>query len=74
MQDEESRKNLQRVAVFMTIPFVLAIPPILGWLLGGWFDKLCGTTPYLMYLFLIIGFLAGIREFIRIIRRYGDGN
>ncbi len=73
MQEDDDRNRLRQAGVYVTIPFVLAIPPIIGWFIGDWLDKLWGTAPYLMFLFLVLGFAAGIREFIRILKRFGDG-
>lgn len=73
MEDDDQKKRLRQAAVFVTIPFVLAIPPIIGWFIGEWLDKLWGTAPYLMIFFILLGFAAGIREFLRILKRFGDG-
>lgn len=56
----------------MTIPFVLAVPPLVGWLIGSWLDDWLGWKPYLMFLFIFLGFVAGVREFYRIIKKYGS--
>lgn len=72
-QDDEERKKVQLIGAYVTLPFVLAIPPIVGWLIGSWLDKKFGTADYLMYLFLVLGFIAGIREFYRIVKKFGDG-
>lgn len=71
--EEEQQKWIRQVGVFVTVPFVLSVPPILGWLFGKWLDDYFGTTPYLMYFLIILGFVAGFREFYRIIKRFGDG-
>jgi ATP synthase protein I len=73
MEDDDNQKRIRQVGAFVTIPFVLAIPPIIGWFIGDWIDKKWGTGPYLMLLFLGLGFAAGIKEFIRILKRFGDG-
>lgn len=74
MSEEEKEPNqLKLIGVFVTIPFVLAVPPIIGWFIGTWLDKIFNTTPYLMYIFLVLGFAAGIREFYRIVKRFGNG-
>lgn len=64
---------MKQLGVFITIPFVLAVPPVLGWLVGGWIDKQLNTEPIFMYVFIALGFVAGFREVFRIIRRYGNG-
>ena len=64
--------KFQQIGALITIPFVLAIPPVIGWFIGRWLDKKMDTAPYLMYVFIFLGFLAGIRECYRIIKEYGN--
>lgn len=64
---------MKQLGVFLTIPFVLAVPPVLGWFLGRWIDELCGTEPIFMFVLIILGIAAGFREVYRIINRYGSG-
>lgn len=71
-EEPDDQRDWQRTAVWMTVPFVLAVPPIIGWYLGRWLDGVAGTTPYLTYLLLLLGFAAGIREFWRLIKEYGN--
>ena len=72
-KDEETRKRIKMIGIYMTIPFVLAVPPIISWAIGSWLDNKLGTSPFLVILFLILGFIAGGREFYRIIKKYGEG-
>lgn len=60
------------MGAFVIIPFVLAIPPIVGWLIGRWLDKKINSAPYFTYALLALGFMAGIRECYRIIKKYGN--
>lgn len=71
-KDEERRKKIRMSVLYMTIPFALAVPPIVGWYLGMWLDKWLNTTPYLMFGLLMLGFIAGVREVYRIIKKYGN--
>lgn len=64
---------MKDIGVFLTIPFVLAVPPILGFYLGQWIDEHSGTSPIFMYVMIILGIVAGFREVFRIIQRYGRG-
>lgn len=64
--------NFQQLTTFIIIPFVLAVPPILGWLIGRWLDKTLGTHHYLTYFLLVCGVVAGARECYRIIKRFSD--
>lgn len=72
--DDEEKDNIKLIGVYITIPFVLAVPPVIGWFMGSWLDKWFGTAPYLMYLFMVLGFVAGFRELYRIVKRFGNGN
>ncbi len=63
---------MRKLGVFITVPFLLAIPPVLGWLIGRWLDEKLHTQPYLMYLLIILGFVAGFRELYRIIKQFGS--
>lgn len=71
-EEEERRAKLQQFGAFVTIPFVLAVPPIVGWFIGRWLDKYLHTTPYFMYILLLLGIATGIRECYRIIKKYGN--
>lgn len=72
-EDKNKIPKQQQFLAYITIPFILAVPPIVGWGIGHWLDKIWGTDPYLMFIFLILGFIAGGREFYHIIKRFGDG-
>ena len=69
---QDDQKRLRQVGVYATIPFVLAAPPVVGWLIGSWLDKLLKTGPFLMYLLVLLGFVAGFREVFRLIKRFGQ--
>lgn len=71
-QKNEENKHIRQIGVYMTIPFILAFAPILGWLMGSWLDQRFATQPYLAYLLVIIGFAAGIREVYRLIKQFGN--
>jgi ATP synthase protein I len=43
----------------------LVVGVVVGVLLGGFLDKQFGTTPWLLVLFLILGFSAGLLNLIR---------
>lgn len=62
---------MKQFGIFLTLPFVLAIPPIIGLLLGRLIDGALGTG-FFQYFFMILGFIAAFREFYRIIKRFGD--
>lgn len=72
MEENGGKPNISLIGAYITIPFVQAIPPILGWFLGRWLDSLFGIAPYLMYILMILGFIAGFREVLRIIKKFGN--
>jgi len=43
--------------------------PLLGYFGGDWLDKRFGTEPYLMILFIALGFVASGREVWKLIQR-----
>lgn len=69
---DDKQQGLKLIGVYMTIPFVLALPPVLGYFIGFWLDAKFNSAPYLMYFFIVLGFAAGFREVYRIIKRFGD--
>ena len=70
MDEDENSKRVRMVGVFVTLPFVLAVPPVIGWLIGSWIDNYLDTSNFFMFLFIILGFVAGAREFYRILTKY----
>lgn len=72
--DDKDPKRMRQLGAYITIPFILAVSPVLGWLIGSWLDGQLNTKPYLMYLFILLGFIAGFREVYRLIKRFGNGD
>lgn len=68
----EPEKRIAQIGAYITLPFVLAVPPLLGAVMGRWLDRYLQTEPYFMYTFIILGFLAGVREFWRILKQFGE--
>ncbi|MBA2727830.1 MAG: AtpZ/AtpI family protein [Parachlamydiaceae bacterium] len=60
------------MGAFITIPFVLAVPPVIGWLIGNWLDKTFDMAPVFMLSLILLGFIAGFREAYRIIKKFGE--
>ncbi len=52
-----------------TLPFMLAIPPVAGVLIGRWLDSKAGTSPLFTVVLVILGFVAGIREVINVLKK-----
>ena len=74
MMSEKSNKSgvYRAVGLGVSIPGMLAACMVVGALLGSWLDKQLSTGPWLLLLFLVLGFAAGIRETLKLIRRMGE--
>lgn len=53
-----------------SIGIELAVSVILPTLFGRWLDGKAGTGPWLMILFLVLGFGAGLRSVIRTVNKF----
>ena len=71
-EEEQNRKRLQLIASYMMLPFLLGIPPIIGWYIGSWLDNYFNISPYGKYGLLIIGVMSGIREVYRLVQKHKD--
>jgi ATP synthase protein I len=70
--DEQNPKRMQMIASYLTLPFAMAVPPIVGYYIGTWLDDYFRVEPYAMYTLLLLGFVAGSLEFYRIVTKYKD--
>ena len=66
--DRESRSLFRQAAVLSAIPGFLVVPPVAGVFLGRWLDQRWHTAPWLLLVFLLLGFGSGIRLTIRTLR------
>lgn len=58
----------RQVGLLSSIPFILALAPIIGYFLGKYLDQKFRTQPWLSLVLLGLGFVAGVRETIRIVK------
>ena len=58
----------RQIGLLTAIPFILALAPIVGYLLGQYLDQRFHTRPWLSVILLGLGFVAGVRETVQIIR------
>ena len=63
---------MNKLAIFVITPFVLAFPPLVGALIGHFLDRYFHSDPWLLYIFIALGLVAGFREFYHLIKRFGD--
>jgi len=57
----------------MELPFVLVAAVVVGGLIGYFLDRWLHTKPWLLILFGVIGFYAGVRDVLRRLAGSGDG-
>jgi F0F1-type ATP synthase assembly protein I len=70
MKPEKDRYNWARqMGLLTTIPFLMAVPPIAGLLIGRYLDKRFNAYPVLTIIFLLLGFAAAVREVVNVMRK-----
>ena len=62
-------KSLAQAGVFLVIPTILLVAPMIGYFIGNWADNKLGTEPYLLIVGLLLGFGAAAREIYNLIRK-----
>jgi ATP synthase protein I len=63
---ESTRKILELSSIGLALPSSIAI----GLFLGYYLDKLFGTDPWLLIIFLLFGIASGIISLIRGVNKY----
>ena len=79
MRDNKSSKykSVRQMGMLTVIPVMLASAPLVGFFLGKFADRWLGTDPVLKLIGLGLGFVAGVRETLQIIKKASadaDGN
>ncbi|NOX20821.1 MAG: AtpZ/AtpI family protein [Nitrospirae bacterium] len=57
-----------------TVPLNVVAATFVGLAIGYGLDRLFGTSPYLTFIFLILGIIAGFRELYRFARSQQNGD
>jgi ATP synthase protein I len=66
---EDTRKALKLVGLASTLGLTIVIATFIGLALGLWLDRVFNTSPWLTVIFLILGIIAGFRNFYRFMTR-----
>ena len=66
---EDTRQALKLVGLASTLGLTIVIATFIGLALGLWLDRVFNTSPWLTVLFLILGIIAGFRNFYRFMTR-----
>jgi F0F1-type ATP synthase assembly protein I len=64
----KKRRYIRQIGLLGAIPMLLAAGPLIGFFIGRWLDNKFGTDPILLIIFLTLGFVAAVREIIKIIK------
>ena len=71
MPEKEPRYDgLRSAGLLLAIPTLLIVSPLVGAFLGRLLDKRFGTSPWLLIVGLVLGFVAAGRETYLIYRRF----
>jgi len=62
---EDTREALKLVGLASTLGLTIVIATFIGLALGLWLDRVFDTSPWLTVIFLLLGIVAGFRNFYR---------
>jgi ATP synthase protein I len=68
-QGDDKSQLLRQLALASTIPLLMAVGPLVGYLIGNWLDSWLGTAPWLMVFFIVLGFVAAGKEIFNMLRK-----
>jgi ATP synthase protein I len=75
MTDKKQEKSLlSQLIDASSIGIQLVVSTFAGLAIGYGLDHLFGTLPWLTFIFLIIGIIAGFRDMLRIARKANKSN
>lgn len=66
--NKKGRTDYRQIGLLGTIPFIIAVSPLIGYFIGGWIDKKLGTDPIFMVVFIGLGLAAAVKETVKIIK------
>ena len=69
-KEDPPYEGLRSAGLLLAIPTILIVSPLVGFFIGNWLDRRFNTSPWLVIVGLILGFVAAGRETYRIYRRY----
>ena len=67
--DKDRYAWARQAGLLSTIPFLMAVPPIAGLLIGRFLDKKLDVQPLFTIVFLLLGFAAGVREVALVLKK-----
>lgn len=68
-KNEEDRYwAIRQAGLLTTIPVLLTVPPIAGFLAGRFLDRKLNTDPIFSIALLVLGFVVGARQIARVVK------
>lgn len=75
MENKPEKSVFGQLLDASSVGIQLVLSTFVGLAMGYGLDRLFGTSPYLTFIFLVIGIIAGFRELFRVARKADrDGN
>ncbi|MFP3871014.1 MAG: AtpZ/AtpI family protein [Syntrophobacteria bacterium] len=69
---EDTRKLLRLVGLASTLGLTIVLATFIGLAIGLWLDTVFDTSPWLAVIFLVLGIIAGFRNFFRYMSKRTD--
>ncbi len=66
--------QVKQLGVLTTIPIILLVGPLVGFGIGGWFDRKFQIYPWVTIIFVSLGFVASGREVARLLMQISKDN
>jgi ATP synthase protein I len=70
--DPEAKQQLRTAGTVGAIGIEMALATVVGYFGGRWLDGQFGTAPWLMWIGLAFGIVAGFRGLYRIVKKTKD--
>ena len=67
-KNDEYYSQVKQLGLVTTIPIILVVGPIVGFLFGGWIDRKANCYPWVTIVFVLLGFAASGKEVVRLLK------
>ena len=71
---KQKQTTIKEIAKYTTIGLEIAIAVAIGAIAGFYLDRLFSTSPWLTVVFMLFGFIAGIKSLFRLAREAVKNN
>ena len=67
--EKKNKALAKEIGYFSTLGLQVTFAILIGYFFGKWLDGQFNTSPWLTYIFLVIGIFAGFRNIVYAIKR-----